>query len=66
MNTKQSNRMQSYKDSLSILKVMNSLKEMTIEEVSSARELKVTYIGNKKAKIVKWVCPSEASTGSED
>lgn len=53
MNTKQSNRMQSFKDSLSILKVMNSLKEMTIEEVSSARELKVTYIGNKKAKIVK-------------
>ena len=53
-------------NSLKALKVMKTLSLVTKEELKSASPLNVTYISNKKAKIVKCRKLSDASTDNED
>ena len=48
------------------LKVMKNLSFMTKEDMMTSAPLKVTYISNKRAKIVKWKSISEDSTDCED
>ena len=60
---------QTYKQksvSMKALKVMKNLSLMTKEDMMTTLPLKVTYISNKKAKIVKWKSISEDSTDCED
>ena len=49
-----------------ILKVKKSLSLMIEEELKDAKPLKVTYISNKKAKIVRTRNISDVSTTDED
>ena len=56
----------STKANIKILKVKKSLSLMIEEELKDARPLKVTYISNKKAKIVRTRNISDDSTTDED
>ena len=51
--------------SLKAFKVMKTLSSLVEEEVRQTSTFKVTYIANKKAKIVKTRVLSETSTDDE-
>jgi hypothetical protein len=54
------------KRSKSAINVMKTLSLFTMEDMKSAHPLKVTFISNKKAKIVKAKAVSEMSTESSE
>jgi len=50
---------------LNALRVMKTLSLITKEDLKGATKLNVTYVSNKKAKIVKCKKMSDASTDDE-
>ena len=53
------------KKSKSVKNVMKKLWAFVEEEISQTTPFKVTYIGRKKAKIVKYVDPNDVHTDVE-